>query len=203
MKCGVMCGGSAASKSLVYEKYFGVRIVRSTLFHCLFSTYIRTYICAWCTILDFFSVHYSEYIVCGTRELVPPHTQAHIFSPLLHTLLHPLPLAPPCSHHNPIFPLCALYPFPLFSSPNLYLLPAPPILHCSTTPPPDLALGRNCSLFLWSPFATGPLCTCRAGVCLPAGLTTPTTSGGECLQFWQHGWPLHCAHRIHNSVTSQ
>ena len=44
MKCGVMCGGSAASKSLVYEKYFGVRIVRSTLFHCLFSTYIRTYV---------------------------------------------------------------------------------------------------------------------------------------------------------------
>ena len=59
-------------------------------------------------------------------------------------------------------------------------------------PPTDLALGRNCSLFLWSPFATGPLCTCRAGVCITAGLTTPTTSGGECLQFWQHGWPLHC-----------
>ena len=116
-----------------------ILIVRSTIFHCLFSTYIRiiarVYI-RMCMVYysGFFSVYYSAYIVCGTRELVPPCKQTHIFSPLLHTLLHPLPLAPPCSHHNPIFPLCALYPFPLFSSPNPYLLPVPPILHSSTTP---------------------------------------------------------------------
>ena len=115
-----------------------VCVVRSTLFHCLFSTYICTYVYTYvymCMVYYsgfFFSVLFCVYSVWYPRASTSPHASTHLQSII--TLLNPLPLAPPCSHHNPIFPLCALYPFRPFSFPNLYLLPVPPILHSSTTP---------------------------------------------------------------------
>ena len=183
-----------------------VCVVRSTLFHCLFSTYICTYVYTYvymCMVYYsgfFFSVLFCVYSVWYPRASTSLQASTHLQSII--TLLHPLPLLPVATITLSSLSVPCI---PSVLSPSLTFTSCPSPLSYTPPqhPPTDLALGRNCSLFLWSPFATGPLCTCRAGVCPTAGLTTPTTSGGECLQFWQHGWPLHCAHRIHNSVTSQ
>jgi len=111
-----------------------VCVVRSTLFHCLFSTYIHTYICIYvrgvlfwihfqCTILR---------IVCGTGDSAA--LQASTYLQSIITLLHPLPFLPVAtitlsSLSAPCNPFLLSLPLTFTSCPSLY----PPLIHDTTS----------------------------------------------------------------------
>ena len=95
-------------------------------------TYIHMYICAWCAILDSFSVYYSAYSVWYRRASAALQASTHLQSII--TLLHPLPFLPVAtitlsSLSAPCNPFLLSLPLTFTSCPSLY----PPFIHDTTS----------------------------------------------------------------------